>query len=161
MSKLDERGSVAQHFFYNLLSETYPKYEVIYEYPIGALSGQRIDLFIPALGIAVEYDGVQHEKYNSFFFKDENSWNNSVMLDKKKDKYLKDHGVKVVRIPHNTKIKTAAELKAYIDNVSYPDEPYSEIPKESEYQLKQKEDLKDKRRKFKQQQKERQNSNNN
>ena len=83
------------------------------------------------------------------------------MLDKKKDKYLKEHGVKVVRIPHNTKIKTAAELKAYIDNVPYPDEPYSEIPKESEYQLKQKEDLKDKRRKFKQQQKERQNSNNN
>ena len=94
MARLDERGSEAQHFFYNVLSAAYPEYEVVYEYPIGEI-GQRIDLFIPALGIAVEYDGIQHDKFNSFFFKDESAWNNSVHLDRKKNKYLEEKGVKV------------------------------------------------------------------
>lgn len=53
MAKLDERGSKVQHELYNLLVEAYPQYNVVYEYPIGDL-GQRIDLFIPALGIAIE-----------------------------------------------------------------------------------------------------------
>lgn len=147
MSRLDDRGSEAQHFFYNLLASAYPSYEIVYEYPIGEL-GQRIDLFIPALGIAVEYDGVQHDKFNSFFFKDENAWNNSVRLDIKKDKYLEEQGVKVVRLKHNTKIKTPEELRDCIEAVPYPDYAYSGIQKESDYKLNQKSIQKQKQKEF-------------
>lgn len=148
MAKLDERGSQAQHFFYNLLTAAYPLYEVVYEYPLGELGLQRIDLFIPALGIAVEYDGIQHDKFNSFFFKDENAWNNSVHLDQKKNKYLEEKGVKVVRLKHNTKIKTPEELKAYIDSVDYPDYEYSGIPTESDYKRNQRELHKQKQKEY-------------
>jgi hypothetical protein len=159
MAKLDERGSEAQHFFYNLLAATYPQYDIVYEYPIGEL-GQRIDLFIPALGIAVEYDGIQHDKYNSFFFKDENAWNNSVHLDKKKNRYLEEKGVKVVRLKHNTKIKTPEELRAYIEKVPYPDYPYSGIEKESEYTRNQKKLQREKQKEYIKKQKERRESRN-
>lgn len=147
MAKLDERGSKLQHDIYNLTCKAYPKYEVIYEYPIGDL-GQRIDIFIPSLGIAIEIDGIQHFEYNSFFFKDANSWNNSVRLDKAKDKYLIDKGVKVVRIPYNTKIKTVEELKECIDNIEFPDTEYEGIETQSEYAKVREEKVKEIRKSF-------------
>ena len=155
MARLDERGSEAQHFFYNVLSAAYPEYEVVYEYPIGEI-GQRIDLFIPALGIAVEYDGIQHDKFNSFFFKDESAWNNSVHLDRKKNKYLEEKGVKVVRLKHNTKIKTPLELKSFIEAIPYPDFEYSGIEIESDYKKNQRELYKQKQKDYIKKTKERQ-----
>lgn len=121
---VDGRGSIPQRMLYNLLKEIYPHYQIVYEYPLGDLE-QRIDLFIPDLGIAVEYNGEQHYKFISHFHKDETDWNKSVLLDKQKINYLEEKGVKLVIIPFNTKIKTAAELKEVIDNTEYPDYEYS------------------------------------
>lgn len=134
MAKLDQRGSKEQHRFYNLLQEVYPNFEIIYEQPIGEL-GQRIDLFIPSLGLAVEYDGIQHTKYSSFFYKDELAWQNAVLLDKKKNEFLEEHGVKLVRIPHNTKIKTAKELEEFINSVPTPTLEYIPFNSLSQSQL--------------------------
>lgn len=128
---LDDRGSKLQRLLYDLTVEAYPQYEVIHEYPIGALR-QRIDIFIPLLGIAVEADGIQHDQFVSFFHKDEVDWNYSVLLDTKKTKYLVDRGVKIVRFPHDTKISTAQELLDIINSVPYPDVPYEGIEMFSE-----------------------------
>ena len=37
-----------------MLHELYPQYEIVYEFPLVEL-GQRIDIYIPQLGIALEY----------------------------------------------------------------------------------------------------------
>lgn len=50
---VDGRGSIPQRMLYSLLKEIYPNYQIVYEYPIGDLE-QRIDIFIPDLGIAIE-----------------------------------------------------------------------------------------------------------
>lgn len=147
MAKLDERGSKLQHEIYNLTCKAYPIYDVVYEYPIGEL-GQRIDIFIPLLGIAIEIDGIQHFEYNKFFFKDANAWNNSVRLDKMKDKYLVEKGVKLIRIPYNTKIKTVEELKELIDSVDFPDVEYEGIEVQSEYSKIREETEKQKRKEY-------------
>lgn len=130
---VDGRGSDSQRRFYDLLKEVYPIYDVIYEYPIGEIE-QRIDLFIPTLGIAVEYNGIQHYKFSAFYHKDETDWNKGVMLDNKKKQFLQDHGVKLVVIPYNTKIKTAEELKEYIDSIPYPDVEYVGLDSKSNQQ---------------------------
>ena len=130
---VDGRGFDSQRRFYDLLKEVYPIYDVIYEYPIGEIE-QRIDLFIPTLGIAVEYNGVQHYKFSAFYHKDETDWNKGVMLDKKKKQFLQDRGVKLVVIPYNTKIKTAEELKEYIDSIPYPDVEYVGLDPKSNQQ---------------------------
>ena len=132
MAKADDRGSKLQHLIYQLTLQLYPTYEVVYEYPIGNL-GQRIDIFIPLLGIALEIDGIQHFKFVKFFFKDEAAWNSAKRLDEQKENYLVEHGVKLVRIPYDTKIKTVEELKELIDNVEYPDVEYTEISTVHEY----------------------------
>ena len=130
---VDGRGSDSQRRFYDLLKEIYPIYDVVYEYAIGEIE-QRLDLFIPVLGIAVEYNGIQHYKFSSFFHKDETDWNKGVMLDKKKTQYLNYNGVKLVLIQYNTKIKTAEELKEFIDSVPYPDVEYVGLESKSNQQ---------------------------
>jgi hypothetical protein len=128
---MDDRGSKLQQFIYNLTVEAYSPYQVIYEYGIGHLQ-QRIDIFIPILGIAIEIHGEQHYNYTPFFHKDEVAWNYSVMLDTKKSNYLKEHGVKLIEIPFNSKIKTKEELIAAVDSVPYPDVEYVGIDTHSE-----------------------------
>ena len=55
MSKgVDGRGSKPQRLLYDYLIELYPSYHVIYEYPLYDVN-QRVDLFIPAIGLAIEY----------------------------------------------------------------------------------------------------------
>lgn len=51
--KVDQRGSKNQRILYDWLIELYPSLEIIYEQPLYDL-GQRIDLYIPSLGIAIE-----------------------------------------------------------------------------------------------------------
>lgn len=127
---MDDRGSKLQTLIYNLTEQAYPKYDVAFEYPIGELR-QRIDIFIPILGIAIEVHGEQHYNFVSYFHKDELAWNYSVHLDQKKVKYLTERGVKIVEIPFNTKIKTKEELIALIDSIPYPDAPYDGIEEKS------------------------------
>lgn len=134
MSGIDGRGSKQQVDIFYLVNELYKGLEVVYEYPIPELN-QRIDIFVPALGVAFEIHGKQHYEFVSFFFKSEYDWNKSVLLDKEKLHYLIDKGVKVVEIPYNKKINTVEELKEYVDSIPYPDNPYEYIPSMSETEL--------------------------
>lgn len=132
MAKADNRGSKLQHLIYQLALKLYPTYEIVYEYPIGNL-GQRIDIFIPLLGIALEIDGIQHFKFVKFFHKDETAWNSAKRLDEQKERYLAEQGVKLVRIPYNTDIETVEQLKELIDSIEYPDVEYLGISTTHEY----------------------------
>ena len=131
---VDGRGSDSQRKFYDLLKEIYPIYDIIYEYDIGEL-GQRIDMFIPVLGIAIEYQGRQHYNFSKFYHKDELAWNKSISYDKRKKEYLINKGVKFVEIPYNTKIKTSEKLKEYIDSIPYPNIEYIGIETKSNKQI--------------------------
>lgn len=153
MSGTDGRGSAQQLLIYDLVQQLYPKYNIEYEYPIGDLN-QRIDIFVPTIGVAFEIHGIQHYKYNSFFFKDELAWNNSVNLDNRKVKYLKDKGVKLVEIPYNSKIKTVEELRQLVDSVDYPDTEYLGISTQSESEIAYKEKQKLKRKEYNKKQRE-------
>lgn len=53
--KVDQRGSKDQRILYDYLTELYPNLQVVYEYPLYEL-GQRIDLYIPNLALAIEYN---------------------------------------------------------------------------------------------------------
>lgn len=145
---LDDRGSKLQRFIYDLACIAFKPYSIIHEYPIGDLN-QRIDIFIPKLGIAIEVNGEQHYKYNSFFYKDELAWNNAMRLDNDKHKYLEEHGVKVVYIPFDTKIKTADQLKQLVDSINYPETEYLGIEEKSAFQKLKDQQLKETRQKYK------------
>ena len=81
--KVDQRGSKNQRILYDWLIELYPSLEIIYEQPLYDL-GQRIDLYIPSLGIAVEYQGEQHHKLVSHFHKSIEDFNEQEWFNENK-----------------------------------------------------------------------------
>ena len=96
---VDGRGSDSQRRFYDLLKEIYPIYDVVYEYAIGEIE-QRLDLFIPVLGIAVEYNGIQHyepvDKFGGII-----NFHNTIKRDKLKTKKCKENNCNIFFVKYN------------------------------------------------------------
>lgn len=122
----DGRGSKDQRTLYEMLEEIYPGLEIAYEYPLYEVN-QRVDIFIPSLGIAIEYSGRQHSEYVQHFHKDFEGYTKGRQQDQKKIEYLALKGVKLVIIKHNEMVDTTEKLKAIIDSVEYPPVEYSGI----------------------------------
>ena len=119
----DGRGSKLQRLIYDLLLEIYPKYTVVYEQAIHAIS-MRYDLFVKELGIAVEIDGIQHRKYVEHFHGDFHGRVSGILADKKKNEFSVENGIKLIRIPDDDKVWDAIRLKKLIDSVPYPTATY-------------------------------------
>lgn len=119
MYAVDERGSKDQRILYDFLVELYPQYEVIYEFPLFDLN-QRIDLFIPYLGIAVEYNGRQHYEFIEHFHKDLSGFESSKLQDSKKSNYLVEKGIKLLCVDYNNMVNSKEELKERLDALPYP-----------------------------------------
>lgn len=103
-----------------MLHELYPQYEIVYEFPLVEL-GQRIDIYIPQLGIALEYQGRQHSHLVSHFHKSVEDFKYQLKLDQQKKEYLYLRGIKVIYIEFDAMVKSSEDLKKIIDETSYPD----------------------------------------
>lgn len=123
-NEVDGRGSKDQRTIFDMLRDLYPKLEIVYEFPLHDLN-QRLDLFIPSLGIAVEYDGIQHDQFVPFFHKEFEDYKKGRDYDQQKLEYLTKNGIKLVRIKHNKMVKSPEELKELIDSVEYPPFEYT------------------------------------
>ena len=56
-----KKESKAQKLIYKILTEKYPNYNIKYNYKgFDWLKGQELDIYIPELKLAIEYDGRQH-----------------------------------------------------------------------------------------------------
>jgi len=66
-----------------------------------------IDLYIPSLKLAVEYNGVQHYKYSPLFHQDDrHSLEYQQELDMLKAKQCRAHGIYLVTFRYNEEIDT-------------------------------------------------------
>lgn len=120
----DKRGSIAQRFLYDLVLNIYPNYTVIYEQPIPAIK-QRYDIFIKELGVAIEYDGIQHNKFVEHFHRDMNGFLLQGLLDEKKNNFSEENGIKLVRVDGDVLHHTKESFEKIIDSCEYPDTEYS------------------------------------
>ncbi len=124
MSRPDGRGSMPQRYLFELMEKIYPTYNVIYEQAIPSL-GQRYDIFVKELGVAIEYDGRQHDHYVEHFHKDINGYISSIKRDDKKEYFSQCNGIKVVRLKGDIYDMSKEDLKKCIDAIEYPDTDYS------------------------------------
>lgn len=145
--KTDLRGSKDQKLIYQFLSELYPNYEVIYEFPLYDI-GQRLDIYIPNLALAVEYDGRQHVDFIEHFHKNLEGFKDAQKMDQQKNEYLLLNGIKLVRILYNEMVANKEELLERINSIPYPDFPYNPLPEESEKQISFKENMREQRKDF-------------
>lgn len=99
----DNRGSKKQKLLYEILLEVFDKYTVVYEQQIPVL-GQRFDMYIKELGIAFEFDGVQHFDFIPFFHTDMNGFISASKLDKAKEDFCEENGIALVRFRDEDKM---------------------------------------------------------
>ena len=124
MSRPDGRGSIPQRYLFELMEEIYPSYTVIYEQVIPSL-GQRYDIFVKELGVAIEYDGRQHDHFVEHFHKDINGYISSIKRDNTKVNFSNENGIKVVRLDGDVSEMTSKKLKKVIDSTKFPSSDYS------------------------------------
>ncbi|MCY0977055.1 hypothetical protein PGH12_07835 [Chryseobacterium wangxinyae] len=97
----DEVGSyVMERHLLNLLAIEFPLYTIISQYSPKWLNGQRFDIFIKELNIAIEYNGIQHFEPIDFFGGIEGLAQTQFLDHQKREKSLKN-GVKVFDINYN------------------------------------------------------------
>lgn len=58
------------------------------------------DVYLPNQNIAIEYDGIQHFKYNRTGWATEEKYIRTKKHDDMKDNYCLTHGIKLIRIPY-------------------------------------------------------------
>ena len=108
MSKnADNRGAENQRILFSYVKKIYPNLEVLYEFLLP--NGMRYDIFVPALGICIEYDGaLWHESEEA------------VSRDRRKSVELLSLGYNVARV--------RTELGKYkLPSLEIDDPNYSEI----------------------------------
>lgn len=118
---IDNRGGENQRVLFSMMKDLY-KCDIYYEYLLP--NGQRYDIFVPLLGLAIEYDGEQHSQYIEHFHRDINGYIESKRSDLTKDSLSRQAGVKIVRIKHNKMPRTPEELKSLIMNTKNPEVEY-------------------------------------
>jgi len=99
-------GWLNETILYNIIKNYFEKsgYEVIHHAYPPFLKRQELDIFIPALKIGVEYQGLQHYK-PIVFFGGENAFKKRVKLDQQKKKLCQEFGVKLVEFRYDEPIE--------------------------------------------------------
>ena len=93
--KIGERF-VSETELYRIIKSIFPDNKVVHHYKAKWLGKQEIDIFIPSLDLAIEYDGIQHFKPIKAWGGEEGLKKN-IERDKIKEKKCKDNNVTLVR----------------------------------------------------------------
>jgi hypothetical protein len=71
-----------------------------------------LDCFNPELGIAAEYNGIQHYQYVPYFHKNKEAFLNQKYRDQMKRQMCKENKVLLIEVPHTIKLE---DIKGFIE----------------------------------------------
>jgi len=80
------------------------------------IDGQRLDLYIPDLNLAIEADGVQHYQYCPAFHGSEADFKRQQWLDREKERKCKERGITLIRIRFDEEISMKTILSKVMNN---------------------------------------------
>lgn len=93
--------SSGEQWLYEELSELFPHYDVLEEFPCFGLSArQRLDFLIlgPGVKIGFEFDGIQHNEYVPHFHRSRKGHADSIIRDTEKDMWCSANSITLIRI---------------------------------------------------------------
>ena len=96
--KIGERF-VTETELYRIIKSIFPNKKVIHHYRTKWLKGQEIDIFVPHLNLAIEYDGIQHFKPIKAWGGEEGLKKN-IERDKIKEEKCKKNNVTLIRFTY-------------------------------------------------------------
>jgi hypothetical protein len=96
-------GWISETQLFKLVKLLFTDHEVIREARFDWLGSQRIDIFIPAFAVAIEYQGVQHFKPVELFG-GEAGFREAQIRDKRKRQLCKANGIKLIYFTHSEEL---------------------------------------------------------
>ena len=81
-----------------IVKELYPNQRIELEHNVADRGALFIDIYVPRLNLAFEYDGEQHFRYNSHFHKDRTAFLQAKKRDYKKDEKCEEKGITLIRV---------------------------------------------------------------
>ncbi len=97
-NKQEENKSKGHKAAIILLKELYPTCKILEEVSIPIQTGEwsYIDIYLPLLKLAIEINGVQHDKFSPFFHNDRRDFLYGQLKDKKKKEWCDINNIKLI-----------------------------------------------------------------
>ncbi len=100
-------GWVSETHLAHLVADALPGYEVVREARLDWLNGQRLDIYVPALALAIEYQGIQH--YESIdLFGGEEALRRRQEMDERKRHACRAAGVRLIEWRFDERVELEA-----------------------------------------------------
>lgn len=80
------------------LENLIPNYDTIEEFPLPRTNGLKLDFFIPSLSVAIEVDGLQHDKFVKHFHGDIDGFRRAKQNDRKKNRWCEINDIHLIRL---------------------------------------------------------------
>lgn len=93
------------------LRQRFLKYNPLWNKRYKFLDGLELDIFIPKLRLAFEYNGKQHYKFIPYFHKTKDRFKQQLERDNKKKELCEKNNVYLITIPYNVR-----DIERFIDS---------------------------------------------
>lgn len=84
-----------------IVRELFPNQKVELEYNVAYRGSLFLDIYLPRLKIAFEYDGELHFKYNEHFHGTKDNFLKAQRRDNDKDEQCERRGISLIRVAYN------------------------------------------------------------
>ncbi len=101
-----------------IVREIYPNQRVEFEHNVAERGGLYVDIYLPRLHIAFEYDGIQHFEFVEHFHGNQQGFIQARKRDLQKNTVCEDLGIALVRVAYDesmTKDNVMSKIEEALD----------------------------------------------
>jgi len=100
-----------------IVQQIFPNQRVELEHNVAFSGSSFLDIYLPRLKIAFEFDGEQHSRYIEHFHKDRYGFTQARRRDAEKDQLCTDRGITLIRVNYNEEITVEVVSKKIMEAI--------------------------------------------
>ena len=98
-----------------IVKQLFPNQRIEFEHNVADRGALFLDIFLPRLDLAFEYDGIQHFQYIEHFHGDRMGFAKARKRDAEKDDACENKGITLIRVAYNEEMNKETVLKKLED----------------------------------------------
>lgn len=119
--KCDTKGSRGEKVISSFLEENNYEFETQKYFSEWNIGVHYFDFYIPSKNLVIEYQGIQHYEFNSFFHKNQEDFENRKKKDLLKKQKAKEHGLNYVSIHYSLFLQLFSILNFIFNSTTIPE----------------------------------------
>jgi very-short-patch-repair endonuclease len=98
-----------------IVQEIFSNQRIELEYNVASTGGLFLDIYLPRLKIAFEFDGEQHSRYIEHFHGDRQGFIQACRRDTEKDRLCQEKGITLIRIANDEEMTIAVVSRKIVE----------------------------------------------